>query len=956
MPRICCSFQRRAASIAVLLMLIGTAELLFAGTTGKIAGSVKDKENGEALVSATVSLKGMKRGTVTDRNGEFFITNVQPGTYEVEFSLIGYARVTMTNVRVLIDETTNLNVTLQKSEVELQTIVVSAERPLIEPQVTNKVTSISAEEIQNLPVTSTQDILNMQAGVVQVEGRFNKINGFEDRGIDQTHVRGGRNGEIAYMVDGMYVEDAIYAGMGTFINRGAVEEMKVEVGGFNAEYGEAQAAVVNIVTKEAATQYTGSLEASTSGWANYGGIGNFEPVSQSDALRQFHSVLGTLGGPIPGIPDLSLFVAGEQSYRRYAVMEFDNITYDPTIITDPTSSYFGRRIGDTASTYAYGAERLAHPYDRFAGWQAFGFYKTWDVDFKLTYKPASLMKINITNRMTDRSFRNYAFTWQYAENAQHIVSDKTDQQGITFRHQVSNTTFYTVNLNRFWKSRVYYVPGLAGDILGPGVHASDWNHNGIPAPQDPADLWAFDPHSPDYPNPQSYTGWFANPLQITGYDSTRGVYVYSGATTQYWTQNYQQQWGGKADLTSQLTKGNELKVGLEFRKFDVFFRELQFPWSESPFPENYLEHPIEASAYVQDEADLGRLILNLGGRVDFSKSGGRIWEDPKNPTTAIVDAPDRFQISPRLGFGYRITDNTTFHFNYGHFFQVPEYRNLYLGTSVLDANRGIIGNPQLGAQKTISYEFGIKHSIGDFWAFDVTVWTKALTGQSGSVNIKGFDPDSIGAYSYYVLDNYDYGTAKGVDVTITKRFSSNYGATVNYTYSVAKANRYYSWTGYWNGETADTEPKRETLMPYDQTHKLDANIYFRFPEGFGPTVLGFNPLERWYFNFVITYESGYPYTPVVGSRAGDPMSARSPDRSQVDATIRREFRLFDRFTLGVFARIRNLFDQKNVLYVYPSTGSATKPDPTASGYSTYYDRPDFYDIRREIDLGLRIEF
>jgi hypothetical protein len=928
----------------------------FAGTTGKISGTVKDEESGEFLVSATIVLKGTKTGTTTNIEGFFFLTNIEPGAYKLNVSLVGYTPVSVENVRVLIDQTTTVNVRLKSSAVDLPPVVVVAERPLIEPKVTNKSVSISSDDIRSLPITGTQDILNMQAGVVQVEGRFNKIPGFEDRGIDQTHVRGGRNGEIAYMVDGMYVEDAIYAGMGTFINRGAVEEMKIEVGGFSAEYGEAQSGVVNIVTKEGGAAFSGSLEASTSGWADLDGEGGYEPISERDALRDYHNVLATLSAPIPGIPDVSLFASAEQMYSRYAVYQFDNIVYDPTPITDPTNPHYGENVGDTAMTFAYGKERLAHPYDTFTGWHSHGFNKSWDVSGKLTIRMSPVMKVNALVRVTERTFRPYAFAWTYAENAQNIVTDQTDQQGITLRHQVSPSTFYTVNLNRFWKVRDYLIPGLAGDVLGPGLHTQDLDHDGVGAPEDPDELWHYDPSSPDYPN-QSFTGAYADPLTIIGYDSIRGVYLYDGGATQYWTRNYQQSFGAKVDITSQVNPANELKAGLEYRMLDIYFRELQYPWLDNPYSENYLYHPKEASAYLQDQVDLGRLIVNIGGRVDYALSGGTGWSNPKDPTSPIEKATYKLQFSPRLGFGYRIAEATTFHFNYGHFFQIPEYRNLYAGSTLdLTTPNPLFGNPLLQAQKTIGYEFGARQQLGDMWAVDVTAWTKSLTGQAGSINIMGFDPDSLGAYSYYVFDNYDYGSARGVDLTVEKRFSENYGGSLNYTYSVAKANRYYSWTGYWNGETDETEPKREMLMQYDQTHKLYAIMYFRLGEQFGPETFGFWLFENWFFNFVFNYQSGYPYTPVVGSRAEEPMSARSPARFQIDMTVRKEFRVFGSSTLGIFARIYNLLDKKNILYVYPATGSATEPDPTAGGYSTQYDRPDFYDTRRQIDLGVRIDF
>ena len=949
------SLQWRLSLVLCSLLFLRPAGDLNAGTTGKISGKVISEATGEGLPSATVVVQGTGLGTSSNPEGGFFITNVPPGTYAIEFSLVGFERVTVTNVRVHIDQTATVSVALSDTALEIGTVTVVAERPLIQPEVTNKVTMVSGEDIQNLPVLNTQDVLNMQAGVVQVRGYFNMIGPFDELGIDQTHVRGGRNGEIAYMIDGMYVEDAIFAGMGTFINRGAVQEMKMEIGGFSAEYGEAQSGVVNIVTREGGTRFSGSLEASTSGWADPDGAGGMAPLSKPDALRDFHSVLGTVGFTLPFVPELSLFASAEQAYRKYTVLEFDNITYDPTPITDPTNPHFGKQVGDTLETYAYGQERLAHPYDRFTGWQAFGSYGSRDGSLKLTWRPTPLLKINALLRIADRKFRSFDHSWLYAENARHFVTDNTDQQGITLRHQISSTTFYTLNLNRFWKHRTNLIPGLAGDTLGPGMHEVDTDGDAIPAPDDPDEFWHYTPSFPNYP--RSWTWGFADPLEIVGYDSLRGVYVYTGGPTQFWSRNFQQTWGIKADVVSQIARQHEVRFGVEFRTRDIFYREVQHPYLSNAYFENFTRHPKEASAYLMDQMDLERLILNVGGRVDYVLSGGWLWSDPKDPTTPLREADPRLQFSPRLGFGYRITDAATFHFNYGHFFQVPEYENLYIGSSLdLSTPRPLIGNPFLNSQKTVSYEFGLRYRFGDDWAVDFTAWTKSLTGQSGTVNVQGFDPDSLGAYYYFVFNNYDHGSAKGVDVTIDKRFSGGYGVLVNYTYSVAKANRYYSWTVYWNRHTEETEPKSELLMPYDQTHRLHAILYISSPEEYGPSLLGFYPFEMWFLNFVYSYQSGYPYTPTIGKAPGDPMSARSPARSQLDVVIRRDFRLFGGLTLGLFARIVNLFDQRNVLYVYPSTGSPKEPDPLETGPSTWYDRPDFYDVRRQIDIGLRIEF
>ncbi|MFQ6617243.1 MAG: TonB-dependent receptor domain-containing protein [Fidelibacterota bacterium] len=956
-------------SILILICLFGVSfvlpDFIFAGTTGKIAGSVKDKKTGDPLPGVNVVIEGTERGASTDYNGYFFITNMRPGKYTVVFTMMGYNKVVIHNVKVTVDQTAELNVKLEPTVIEFQTIVVEAERPLIDPEITTKSAVITADQIQSMPITESQSLLTLQSGVIEVKGYYNKIAGFETRGIDQTHVRGGRNGEIAYMVDGMYVEDAIYAGMGTIINKEAIQEMTIQLGGFGAEYGEAQAAVVNIITKEGTKDYRGALEYKGSGWADIDGRGGFKPISESDAVRDYHDILGSIGGPIPLLPNLTFFFSGEQAFSRYSVYEFDDITYDSTLITNPADPNYGKRVGDTTRVWYKGRWRKIHPYDSFSGWKGFGFKANWDISSKITWYPFSSLKVMLTHRMTERRFRNYSNSWRYAMQGRHIVTDRTDQEGLTITQQITPRTFYTFNINRFWKYRTYRVHGYHGDVLTPGPREF---YNNLTE-----DVF-FYANEPDYPSRQSFRGFYL-PLRVAGFDSSRGVRMYSGSATQYWTTNWIQTTGIKGDITSQITDAHEVKTGFEYKKLDIRFLELQYPWIRNPYPVNYLEHPTEASFYIQDKLNFPNVIVNIGGRLDYSNSGGYLWEDPKDPTSKPIEGKDKYQISPRLGVGYPITDKTTFHFNYGHFFQVPEYRNLFLATTgrpgerdpellrdQLITPRPLIGNPHLNAQKTVSYEFGVRQQLLENWAIDITAWSKSLVGQTGTVNIIGFDQDTtsgrepIGLYNYYVMDNYDHGTARGFDITVDKRFSNYFAGQLNYTYSVAKANRYYSWTGYWSSQTAESEPKKEFLMDYDQTHVFNINGTVQMPKGFGPRILGFKPMQDFLVDFIFYAASGYPYTPSIGGKPAPPNSARIQPSYQLDVLFRKDFPLFKDVEIGFFALVKNLFNRLNPLTVYSSTGSPTDPDPGSTALVTQLDRPDFFGPRRSIDLGIRLIF
>ena len=77
-----------------------------------------------------------------------------------------------------------------------------------------------------------------------------KAHKLEEKGLEEVHVRGGRTGEVAYMIDGLYIRNPIYGGIGngTRLNLFAIKEFDWQPGGFNAEYGDAMSAVSNMHT------------------------------------------------------------------------------------------------------------------------------------------------------------------------------------------------------------------------------------------------------------------------------------------------------------------------------------------------------------------------------------------------------------------------------------------------------------------------------------------------------------------------------------------------------------------------------------------------------------------------------------------------------------------------------------------------------------------------------------
>ena len=224
---------------------------LFGGATGKLTGTVKD-EQGKPLAGVNIYLDGTGIGTAADKDGQYLIINIPAAPYTVVVSYVGYQTIKMTDVVINADRTRSLNFDLVVSAVEGEEVVVEAKRPVIVKDQTATTATIESATMNNMPVNNVSDVLSTMAGVLQNHGGNYIVSG-------GYHFRGGRAGEITYLVDGFVVENALYGDMGLDISRNAISEISMITGAFNAEYGEATSGVINIVTKEGKANYSWQL-------------------------------------------------------------------------------------------------------------------------------------------------------------------------------------------------------------------------------------------------------------------------------------------------------------------------------------------------------------------------------------------------------------------------------------------------------------------------------------------------------------------------------------------------------------------------------------------------------------------------------------------------------------------------------------------------------------------------
>ena len=224
--------------------------ILLAGTTfcyaqqGAIQGRVLARNTGEALAGVNVLVQGTTRGTVTNADGNFTLTALQPGTYGVTFSLVGYQREVRTGLEVVAGGTLTINVEMTQSPILGEGIVVTASK--------------RAQSLQDAPVSvSTMDAASIaRRNVITLDDALRYVPGV-NLTQDQVNVRGssgysrGAGSRVLLLVDGIPFTTGDTGEINfEVIPMGEVERIEVVKGAASALYGSsALGGVINIITK-----------------------------------------------------------------------------------------------------------------------------------------------------------------------------------------------------------------------------------------------------------------------------------------------------------------------------------------------------------------------------------------------------------------------------------------------------------------------------------------------------------------------------------------------------------------------------------------------------------------------------------------------------------------------------------------------------------------------------------
>lgn len=162
---------------------------LLAQNTGIIAGTVIDGDLGETLIGANVVIAGTVTGSTTDLDGKYSIPGIQPGTYDLQFSYIGYNTATVQGVEVVAGETTRIDFTMTSEAVGLDEVIVEAraiqntEAVLLRDRQKSAAVSdaISAEAISRSGSGDAAAAMTKVTGASVVDGKYVFVRGLGER-------------------------------------------------------------------------------------------------------------------------------------------------------------------------------------------------------------------------------------------------------------------------------------------------------------------------------------------------------------------------------------------------------------------------------------------------------------------------------------------------------------------------------------------------------------------------------------------------------------------------------------------------------------------------------------------------------------------------------------------------------------------------------------------------------
>ncbi|MFH0989676.1 MAG: TonB-dependent receptor [bacterium] len=763
--------------IVLLFSLVLGLTPLQADTKGKLAGKVVDKKN-EPLIGVNILLVGTTLGSVTDLEGNYVILNIPPALYQVRVSSIGYSPQVVSEVRISAGQTTTINVTLSEQAVTLEEVVVKAEKPIVDVRQTSSVAILGKDQIAVLPVQDLNDIVNLQAGVVD------------------GHFRGGRLGEVQYQVDGVSVNNPFDNSSSVKLDRSVLQEVQIISGTFDAEYGQAMSGVVNAILKSGSEDaFEWNVELYSGDYINSGKTERFPFINRIDPLA-IQSYQISLSGPT-GLEKTTFLVGGR--YFNNAGCLFGERRFVPGDVND-FQSYRFHPTGDGKQVSMGDAEELSG---------------------QLKISNRSLAGIQLGYQAIGNVIKSQFYSHAFRFNPDGAKKQRSVSlsHGIDATHSLSNTLFYTVSLRQNYYR---YTDFVYEDLFDPryvqyGFPKGDRNYE-VGAYVQGVDLSRFKQETSSWILKASLTN------QIQRYHLLK-----AGAEFQISKIIF----GPPGSLVPTTVNGVQVLVPI--------IDSPDYPGLRSYHPlmgSAFIQDRIELEDFLVRIG--GRLeYFNARSELpgDLQNPANAI---SGAPTSNLRPINPKMIFAPRLGISYPITDQGSIFFSYGHFYQMPGLGQLFSNSDYtilkdLQAGSisfGVMGNPNLKPEFTTQYEVGVKSQLSSSLGFDFSIYYKDIRDLLGVEFVSTYT-----AAEYARLTNVDFGEVEGFTLAIDYRSGELLSASVDYSYQITTGNSSDPRETATRAAGGEDPRPRKAPLAWDQRHTLNANLIISERENYSITAL-----------------------------------------------------------------------------------------------------------------------
>jgi hypothetical protein len=917
--------------------------------TGSIVGTAL-LEDGAAIpgVKVTITSPAMLIGTmtaITNQNGTFRFANLPPGIYEISFQLEGFHTFIRKEIRVSVLQTFTVNASLRQETLQ-EAVVVTGQGPTVDTQHVTRATNWDIEFLKSMPAPR-----NLVAFVNMVPGMTGASN------AAQTSAFGGSTMDNSYNLDGVNLGDQATGTQGVMFGMDIMDEVSVQSGGLAAEFGSVTGAMINVVTKSGGNKLSGQATMFYNGEKlmsdNTAGTPLAGTTITSDKWKIEPGL--SLGGPV--IKDkLWFFTSGNLNLRSRFV-----------------------------TGYPYGAEQLA--------------FKTSDVYpyIKLTFQ------LNKENRFVfsysgNRYKNDHAGADRYTpEESSQIYTSPSDMFNLAWIHYFGDNLYANfkaagvTNYGLFWTSKDYALDkpfrynGQTGTVSGPNWRNRNWN---------------------------SRPRYNFNADATTFIDNWLGTHeVKFGAEFQYGPVKWEVLTAGDQNATN--------PVDMVGYWDDYAYGHTNWSWGYRFYGDgfNRQDNLVDYSAFLQDSWRLNKkLSVNIGLRYEYNSI---IWPkqgEGSRQITSAIKAQVWNNLSPRLGlifdlFGdsktlikasfsrYTIPNQLGF-VNVAHpngwyagmnlFMDgVPYYDDWITFWSPSATTIGYKSNKLL-SPITDELTIGFEREMFTDWTLGarfIRKWDKRLIHQvdASQLDIDKLMNDGVIEWTnwetFTVTDPYDNQVKtfydqidpylepqfyivnppgavrnyKGLELTVSKRFSRGWGLNISYVYNdsqgLINTDREAADGEALGSSGLFTNPNAHINnighLDLEERHQFKLQALWRGP--WGINLSG-------YFRFL----SGVRFTRSITAsyldlqlQNVDPTiyaeqrgSSKLPDYKRLDLRLEKTLQLSN-IKLAIFCDVFNVFNANTAVEIWNNSSNTTTYD---------YDETLNIMAPRTFQIGARIEF